>query len=153
MKKCIIKDGKLTTLLHNLKTANKAGVKSTGNGFKSSYASPISVSPTNFYIEPGEKSLDEILKTVDTGLMITDFAGLHSGANAISGEFSLAVNGFFIENGEVSFPVEQITAAGNFFNIIKNIELIGSDLKFPLSSIGSPSIVIKELSIAGERED
>lgn len=149
-KKYIINAGKLETLLHNLKTANKAGVKSTGNGFKNSYASPISVSATNFYIEPGVKSFDELLKNVGTGLIITDFAGLHSGANAISGEFSLAVNGFYIENGVKTFPVEQITVAGNFFTLMKNIETIGSDLKFPLSSVGSPSVIVKELSIAGE---
>ena len=152
-KKYVISNGKLNTLLHNLKTANKAGVKSTGNGFKNSYTSPISISPTNFYIEPGEKTFEEILKSVGTGLIITEFAGLHSGANSISGEFSLAVNGFFIENGIRTFPVEQITVAGNFFDVIKDIELIGNDLKFPLSSVGSPSVVIKELSIAGERED
>ncbi len=152
-KKYIINNGKLETLLHNLKTANKAGVKSTGNGFKSSYASPISISPTNLYIEPGDKSFDEIIKNVENGLIITDLAGLHSGANSISGEFSLAASGFLIENGVKTFPVEQITVAGNFFTVLKDIELIGNDLKFPLSSIGSPSVVVKELSVAGEREN
>ena len=84
----LIKDGKLETLLYNLKTANKAGVKSTGNGFKNSYASSISVSPTNFYIEKGNKDFEQLLSNIDKGLIITDFAGLHSGANAITGEFS-----------------------------------------------------------------
>ena len=133
LKTYLIKNGKLNSLLHNLKTANKAGVKSTGNGFKSSYASPISVSPTNFYIEPGINSLEEMTKKINKGLIITDFAGLHSGANSIT-----------------AHPVEQITVAGNFFTLLNNIEEIGSDLKFPMSSVGSPSIVIKELSIAGE---
>lgn len=146
----LIKNGKLETLLHNLKTANKAGVKSTGNGFKSSYASPISVSPTNFYIEAGKKDFNELLSIVKEGIIITDFAGLHSGANAISGEFSLAAKGFNIENGKKTSPIEQITVAGNFFNLLKNIEEIGSDLKFPMSSVGSPSLIVKELSIAGD---
>ena len=84
LKTYLIKNGKLNSLLHNLKTANKAGVKSTGNGFKSSYASPISVSPTNFYIEPGINSLEEMTKKINKGLIITDFAGLHSGANSIT---------------------------------------------------------------------
>ena len=82
--------------------------------------------------------------------MITDFAGLHSGANSITGDFSLAAKGFYIENGIKVHPVEQITVAGNFFNLLKDIEEIGSDLKFPMSSVGSPSIVIRELSVAGE---
>ena len=150
LKTYLIKNGKLNSLLHNLKTANKAGVKSTGNGFKSSYASPISVSPTNFYIEPGINSLEEMTKKINKGLIITDFAGLHSGANSITGDFSLAAKGFCIEDGIKTHPVEQITVAGNFFTLLNNIEEIGSDLKFPMSSVGSPSIVIKELSIAGE---
>lgn len=115
VKTYLIQDGKLNTLLHNLKTANKAGVKSTGNGFKASYASPISVSPTNFYIEPGVNSLEEMTKKIDKGLIITDLAGLHSGANSITGDFSLAAKGFYIENGVKTHPVEQITVAGNFF--------------------------------------
>lgn len=150
LKTYLIKNGKLNSLLHNLKTANKDGVKSTGNGFKSSYASPISVSPTNFYIEPGINSLEEMTKKINKGLIITDFAGLHSGANSITGDFSLAAKGFYIEDGIKTHPVEQITVAGNFFTLLNNIEEIGSDLKFPMSSVGSPSIVIKELSIAGE---
>lgn len=150
LKTYLIKNGKLNSLLHNLKTANKAGVKSTGNGFKASYASPISVSPTNFYIEPGINSLEEMTKKINKGLIITDFAGLHSGANSITGDFSLAAKGFYIEDGIKTHPVEQITVAGNFFTLLNNIEEIGSDLKFPMSSVGSPSIVIKELSIAGE---
>ena len=150
LKTYLIKNGKLNSLLHNLKTANKAGVKSTGNGFKASYTSPISVSPTNFYIEPGINSLEEMTKKINKGLIITDFAGLHSGANSITGDFSLAAKGFYIEDGIKTHPVEQITVAGNFFTLLNNIEEIGSDLKFPMSSVGSPSIVIKELSIAGE---
>ena len=150
VKTYLIQDGKLNTLLHNLKTANKAGVKSTGNGFKASYASPISVSPTNFYIEPGVNSLEEMTKKIDKGLIITDLAGLHSGAKSITGDFSLAAKGFYIENGVKTHPVEQITVAGNFFTLLTDIEEVGDDLKFPMSSVGSPSIMIKELSIAGE---
>ena len=122
LKTYLNKTGKLNSLLHNLKTANKAGVKSTGNGFKSSYASPISVSPTNFYIEPGINSLEEMTKKINKGLIITDFAGLHSGANSITGDFSLAAKGFYIEDGIKTHPVEQITVAGNFFTLLNNIE-------------------------------
>ncbi|WP_297422630.1 TldD/PmbA family protein [Clostridium sp.] len=149
-KKEIISKGKLNTLLYNLKTAYKAGVKSTGNGFKGSYASTIGVSSTNFYINPGEKSFEELCSEVKDGVIITDFAGLHSGASAVTGDFSLAAKGFMIENGKKSFPVEQITVAGNFFILLKDIEEVGSDLKFPMSSIGCPSVVVKELSVAGK---
>lgn len=146
----LIKDGVLNTLLYNLKTANKGNKTTTGNGFKASYASPVGTSPTNLYIECGSKSFKELLEEVNEGLIITDFAGLHSGANAITGDFSLAAKGFYIKDGKKTFPVEQITVAGNFFNLLKDIIIIGSDLKFPMSSIGSPSVVVKELSIAGK---
>jgi PmbA protein len=149
-KKEIIFNGKLNTLLYNLKTAHKAGIKSTGNGFKGSYASIIGVSSTNFYINPGEKSFEELCSDVKEGVIITDFAGLHSGASAVTGDFSLAAKGFMIENGKRSFPVEQITVAGNFFKLLRDIEEVGSDLKFPMSSIGCPSITVKELSVAGK---
>lgn len=149
-KKEIISKGKLETLLHNLKTANKAGIKTTGNGFKASYASTVGISLTNFYIEKGSKSIDELYEEVGEGLMITELAGMHSGANSITGDFSLAAKGFYIENGKKSFPVEQITIAGNFFDLLKEIKVIGEDLKFPMSSVGSPSVVINELSVAGK---
>lgn len=149
-KKNIVKNGKLITLLHNLKTAYKAGVKTTGNGFKSSYASTVSIAPTNFYIEKGTIDLEDLISTVDEGIMVTDFAGLHSGASSVSGDFSLAAKGFYIKDGKKQYPIEQITVAGNFFDLLKNIENIASDLKFPMSSIGSPSILIKELSVAGK---
>ena len=149
-KKEIISNGKLNTLLYNLKTANKAGVKSTGNGFKSSYASIVGISATNFYINPGDKSFEELCKEVKDGVIITEFAGLHAGANSVTGDFSLAAKGFMIENGEKTFPVEQKTVAGNFFTLLKDIEQVGSDLKFPMSSIGCPSVIVRELSVAGK---
>lgn len=149
-KKDIIHEGKLITLLHNLKTAHKGNTKSTGNGFKNSYASPVGVSPTNLYLEKGEKSFDDLLKEIGEGLLITEFAGLHSGANSITGDFSLAAKGFYIKEGKKEYPVEQITVAGNFFDLLKNIEEISNDLKFPMSSVGSPSVKVNGLSIAGK---
>lgn len=149
-RKEVVSKGKLITLLHNLKTANKAGIKTTGNGFKSSYASPVGISTTNFYIENGSKNFEELLEEVGEGLMVTEFAGLHSGANSITGDFSLAAKGFYIEDGKKSYPVEQITVAGNYFDLLKNIQTIGNDLKFPMSSVGSPSVIINEISVAGK---
>lgn len=149
-KKEIVSKGTLNTLLHNLKTANKDKAKSTGNGFKASYSSPVSVEPTNLYIEKGNLTLEDLMIEIDEGIVITEFAGLHSGANSITGDFSLASKGFYIKDGKKDYPIEQITVAGNFFELLKNIKFIGNDLKFPISSIGSPSIVVEGLSIAGK---
>ena len=149
-KKELVSNGILKTLLHNLKTANKDKVISTGNGFKASYSSPVSVEPTNLYIKKGDLSLESLMENINEGIVITDFAGLHSGANSITGDFSLAAKGFHVKNGKREYPVEQITVAGNFFDLLKNIKLIGNDLKFPISSIGSPSVIVEGLSIAGK---
>lgn len=149
-KKELVSSGRLNTLLHNLKTANKANTKSTGNGFKASFASSVGVECSNLYIEAGDKDLDELMKIVGEGIMITDLAGLHSGANSISGDFSLAAKGFYIKDGVKTHPIEQITVAGNYFDLLKDIEVVGSDLKFPMSNVGSPSVIVKELSVAGK---
>lgn len=148
--KALISKGKLVTLLHNLKTANKQGVRTTGNGFKASYASSVGVSESNLYLEKGKMSFDSLMQEIGEGVIITDLAGLHSGANTVSGDFSLAAKGFYVEDGKKSFPVEQITMAGNYFDLLKNIVVIGDDLKFPMSNVGSPSVIVKGLSIAGK---
>ena len=151
--KKIIENGVLKTYLHNLKTAKKDGVETTGNASKGSYKSPVDISPSNFYIEKGSKTLDEMILSVDRGILISELQGLHSGLNTVSGDFSLAALGYEIEGGKIKRPVEQITVAGNYFDLLKDIEEVASDLKFGLpgeSYIGSPSIKIRKLSVAGE---
>ena len=151
--KTIIEEGKLKTLLYNLKTAKKDGVKSTGNASKASYASPIDISPSNFFIKPGVKSKEELIKTLGQGIFITEVQGLHSGTNSVSGDFSLSAKGFEIKDGEKIRPLEQITIAGNFYNMLLDIVEVGADLKFGIPSggcYGSPSLIVKELSVAGK---
>lgn len=153
-RKEVINKGELKTLLYNLKTAAKDGVKSTGNGSKASYSSPVEVAPSNFYFKPGKKSFDEILNALENGLLITEVQGLHSGANPVSGDFSLAAKGFLIKDGKIERAVEQITIAGNFYTLLLNVEEVGSDLKFGFPSgagyFGSPTIIVKEMAIAGK---
>lgn len=152
-RKNVIEKGQLKTLLHNLKTAAKDGVKSTGNASKASYSSPVEVAPTNLCIEPGTKSYEELIKTLGNGVIITDVEGTHAGANAVSGDFSLSSKGFLVEDGKIVRPIEQITVAGNYYEVMKNVEETAADVKtsFPSNFICySPSILIKELSIAGE---
>lgn len=148
--KPVIENGRLTTLLHNLKTARKAGVKTTGNAAKAGYAGVVRVSPTNFYLKPGEKTLDEMMAEMGDGLVITNVSGLHAGANAISGDFSLIAEGYTVKNGKKDQAVERITVAGNFYQLLKNIRAVGSDLCFPGSSTGSPSVDVGEIAVAGK---
>lgn len=149
----IIEKGVLNTYLHNWKTAEKDGMESTGNGSRASYKGSLSISPSNFYIEKGNNSFEELVKNTPNGLLIIDVAGLHSGLNTVSGDFSLSAFGFEIENGKIKRPVDLITIAGNLYEVLNNIEAIADDLKFGFPGngyVGSPSIKIKSLSIAGE---
>lgn len=148
--KAVIEAGTLKTLLHNLKTARKAGVKTTGNAAKAGYAGSVRVAPTNFYLKPGEKTLEELMADMENGLVITDVSGLHAGANPISGDFSLIAQGYTVKGGKKDAAVERITVAGNFFELLKNIRAVGSDLVFPGSSVGSPSVDVGEISVAGK---
>lgn len=147
----VVKDGVLDTYFHNYKTANKDGVKSTGHAHRGSYKTSIGVSPSNFYVAPAEATYEELIAEIDEGIVIADLAGLHSGANAISGDFSLAADGYYVKDGKIVGPTRQMTVAGNFFDVLKEIEAVGKDLDFsPMGSsgyIGSPSLKIKSLAI------
>lgn len=152
-KKDVIKDGVLMTYLYNIKTAKKDGAVSTGNAGRNSYKSGISTAPYNFYIDPGDVSYDEAIKKIDDGILITDLAGLHSGINPVSCDFSLPAQGFKITNGAVAEPVSDITVSGNFLEILKNLKCIYDDLLFDIPSsghFGSPSVEIDGISIAGD---
>lgn len=153
-KKALVKEGQLMTYLHNLKTAHKEGVQSTGNAVRSSYKSSVGIAPSNLYIKPGKYSATALLKEMDEGLLITSLAGLHSGINPVSGDFSLAAKGYLIQNGMKKRPVNQITISGNFLKLINNVQGIGNDLKFTMPSgssiYGSPSILVNNLTISGQ---
>ena len=146
----LVENGVFRTFLHNLKTARKAGVESTGNGSKADYSSPVRVAPSNLYFEPGALSFEELLSQVGDGIVITEVSGLHAGANPVSGDFSLLSKGYTIENGRKGRAVEQITVAGNFYTMLKNIREVGSDLEFFGSSYGSPSVDVGEMTVAGK---
>lgn len=148
-KHAIVENGQLKTYFHNLKTAEKDGVQSTGHGYKPSYKGTIGVSPSNFFVEKSDESYESLYSELEEGVIITDLAGLHSGANQISGDFSLAAEGYFVKDGKIVGPTNQMTVAGNFFDLLKDVEKVGRDLEFsPMGGyIGSPSLKIKSLAV------
>lgn len=149
-RKEIIKNGKLLTFMHNRKTAKKDAVASTGNAVKAGYSGTLGVGSHNLYLEPGTSSLDEMIAKMDKGILIVELQGMNVGVNVISGDFSAAAIGFLIENGKVIRPVDQITVAGNYFDILYNIEEIGNDLRFR-GRVNIPSLRVKQLSISGNK--
>lgn len=147
----VVENGVLRTLLHNLKTAAKAGCVSTSNGGRASVASPVGVSPSNFFIVPGERSYEQLLSDLGDGLVIRDISGLHAGLDPISGDFSLLAGGWLQKDGALR-PVEQITVAGNFFTLLKEVQAVGADLwlGFPQGSVvGAPSLLLRGLMVSG----
>jgi len=150
--KAVIENGVFKTLLYNLKSAEKDGVKSTGNASKAGFGGAITTSYNNFYLQPSATSFDEIIAPIERGVLITEMAGLHSGANPVSGDFSFSADGFLIENGKVTRPIEQITVAGNFYEVLKNIEAVGNDLRFHSmgqGGLGMPSVRVAGLRVSG----
>lgn len=145
----VVENGVFRTFLHNLKTAHKDGVETTGNAGKAGYSSAVHVKPSNFFFAKGEMTFDELLASVGDGLVITSVSGLHAGANAVSGDFSLLSKGYTIKDGKREKAVEQITVAGNFYELLKNIRAFANDLTFPGSAMGSPSADVGELSVSG----
>ncbi len=148
-KKNVVENGVLKTLLHNLKTAEKANKKSTGNAGKAGYSAPVRVAPSNFFFQAGDQSFDALLSLVGDGIVITDLQGMHAGANAITGNFSLSAKGYTIKDGKKAQPINQITVAGNFYDVLKNIQAFADDLTFE-GSYGSPSVYVGELPVAGK---
>jgi len=146
----VVSEGTLKTYFHSLATAKSFNVRPTGNGFRSGFKSPISISPSNMYIKPLDSSFNDLLASIKDGIYITDVQGLHSGLNQISGDFSLSATGFLIKDGTLSTAVHEITVAGNFFDLLKKIKGIANDLDFEASNIGSPSLWIESLIVAGE---
>ncbi len=144
-KNTIVERGVLTSYLLDTYSGRKLGLPSTGNASRSVGESP-SVGPTNFYLVPGAKSPEQIIGSVKEGLYVTELIGF--GINMVTGDYSRGASGFWIENGELAFPVEEITIAGNLKQMLQDIELVGSDLVFR-GRIASPTLKISEMMVAG----
>jgi PmbA protein len=145
-KTVVIENGVLNSYLLNTYTAKKLGLQTTGNASRGLAGTP-GIGPGNFFLKPGAKSLKEILAEIKQGLFVTEFLGF--GVNLVTGDFSRGASGLWIENGELTFPVEEITVAGNLKDMFDNVSEIGNDLEFR-SSIASPALRIDGMTVAGE---
>jgi PmbA protein len=142
--------GTLNGFLHNTYTARRAGdgQGSTGNAKRSGYRSAPGVGTSNFYLDAGRSTFDEILRTAEGGVLIQDVSGVHSGANPISGEFSVGATGLRISGGAAGAPLREMTIASTLPEMLAAITGVGDDLRF-FSSVGTPSVLIGEMTLAG----
>jgi PmbA protein len=142
--------GTLNGFLHDTYTARRTGdgQRSTGNAKRGGYRSAPGVGTSNFFVDAGEPSFEELLAKAGGGVLIRDVSGAHSGANPISGEFSVGATGLRIEGGATGEPLREMTIASTLPEMLAGVAGVGSDLRF-FSSVGTPSILIGEMTLAG----
>ena len=144
----LVERGVLRGYLTNLKTARKMSSAPNGNARRGSYASPSRIGPSNFYIEAGADDPEALVRGLDRALAVTSLLNLHT-IDPVSGEFSLGASGTFMERGAPVHPVQGITIAGNLTHLLSSVSGVGTDLTFGSGGIGSPTLVIAELSVGG----
>jgi PmbA protein len=140
--------GTLNGFLHDTYTAHRGGTTSTGNARRAGYRTAPGVGISNFYAEPGPKDLPELLVEASGGVLIQDVSGVHSGANPISGEFSVGATGLRIDGGALGEPLREMTIASTIPDMLQAVAAVGSDLRF-FTAVGVPSILIGEMTVAG----
>ena len=137
--------GKITTYLHDARSASRLGDAPTGHASRGAGSLP-SPSPTNTTIEGGAGDLASIIQETQRGLLVTRLLG--RGPDMVTGDYSRGASGFFIEGGEIAFPVEEVTIAGRMLELMKGIDRTGADLDLR-SSLRAPSIRFAEMQISG----
>ena len=140
----VIDDGVLTTWLLDLAAARQLKLKPTGHAARGT-SGPPGPTTSNFYLEKGELSPDELIADIKSGLYITDMIGF--GVNGVTGDYSRGASGFWIENGKRAWPVSGITVAGNLKDMFLNLTP-ANDLQFK-SSTNAPTVRIEGMTIAG----
>jgi PmbA protein len=148
----VIKDGILSSYLYDVVSGRREGKPSTGNASRISFKSPPRPAPTNMMLEPTGQTRDRLLADAGDALLVQDFHGVHSGANPISGDFSVGVTGRLLENGVATQPVKEVTIAAPMLDILKGVVAVGDDLRWlPFGgSFGGATTVVSEMTVGGE---
>ncbi|HUV70085.1 MAG TPA: TldD/PmbA family protein [Terracidiphilus sp.] len=141
----LVEEGVLRSYLLNTYTARKLGMKSTHNASRGLAGTP-GIGCGNLYLEPGTLSPEDIIRDVQAGLYVTSLMGF--GTNIVTGDYSRGATGLWIENGQLTHAVEEVTIAGNLAEMLKNVTAIGNDLEFR-GSVASPTLRIDGMTVAG----
>lgn len=143
----LVDNGRLMFYPCDSYAAKKLAMRVTGHASRG-YAGSPGVGHSNLIVEAGKYSPDEIIKSVKSGLYVTDLFG--HGVNMVTGDFSQGAAGIWIENGELTFPVQEITLAGNILEFMQKIRMIGNDLSFSQGSVVAPTMLVESAVIGGE---
>ena len=141
----VLDRGVLTSYLLDTYSARKLGLSATGHASRES-GGGVTVGYTNLYLEPGPYAPEEIVRSVQRGLYVTELIGF--GVNFVTGDYSRGAVGYWIEDGDLAYPVEEITVAGNLREMYGNIEMIGRDLVFR-DQTAAPTLKISRMTVAG----
>jgi PmbA protein len=142
----VIENGVLKSYLLNTYAARKLGLTTTGNASRGLTGNP-GIGSGNFFLQPSTRTPQQIIGEIKNGFYVTEFLGF--GVNLVTGDFSRGASGLWIENGELAFPVEEVTVAGNLKDMLNNISEIGNDLEFR-GATACPTLRIDGMTIAGE---
>jgi PmbA protein len=142
----VIDNGVLSSYLLNTYTAKKLGLQTTANASRGLAGTP-GIGPGNYFLQPGPRTPQQIISDVKQGLYVTEFLGM--GVNLVTGDYSRGASGLWISGGELTYPVEEITVAGNLKDMFLNISEIANDLEFR-GAVAAPTIRIDGLTVGGE---
>lgn len=136
----VFEDGILRSFLFDSYYARKLGVKTTGN------SNGGGIGPNNFYLEKGTMSLEELIAATAQGVLVLDTIGFAT--EHASGTYSRGARGFYIENGELAYPIDEFTIAGQYPEMLAGVDAIANDLRFD-SPVASPSFRVAEMTVSG----
>jgi PmbA protein len=142
----VIDNGVLASYMLNTYTAKKLNLKTTGNASRGLAGTP-GIGPGNYFLQPGSRTSQQLIADVKEGLYVTEFLGM--GVNLVTGDYSRGASGMWISGGELTYPVEEITVAGNLKDLFMNIYEVANDLEFR-GSVAAPTLRIDGLTVGGE---
>jgi PmbA protein len=149
----VIKKGTLASFLYDVTSARREGRESTGNASRAGFKSPPSPSPTNLAFDPTGETRAALLSNAGRALLVQDFHGVHSGANPVSGDFSVGVTGFLLDSsGSPTQPVKEVTVAAPMLDILSSIVAVADDRRWlPFGgSYGGATTLVSEMTVGGE---
>lgn len=144
----LVDGGRLNTFVHNAYTGRRMETASTGSAVRG-YSSVPGVGARALYLEPGTQSQEELVSGIDNGVLIQGVAGIHSGVNPVSGDFSTGAEGLRIRNGELGEPLREITIASTLQKMLADIQAVGNDVDWLPMSAAGVSLVIADVTMSG----
>jgi PmbA protein len=147
----LLAEKRLLAYLHDSYTARRGDASSTGNAARGSYRSAPSVSPSNLVLEPGDRSLQELLAAAGDGVYVNEVAGLHSGVNPVTGRYSVGATGRSIRGGELAEPLREFTIAGDLLQTMAAVRAVGSETRWvPFGgSVRTAPLLVGEMAVGG----